>query len=342
MLLAFALAISIVPGTPDATYRQPQIAVTDKLIALTFGAGNNVYFASSHDGGAAFSTPVHVNAHDPGKLPLGRHRGPRIAISGNSIVITAILGKSGGGADGDVFSWHSTDGGKTFSHGVRVNDVERAAREGLDAMAASNNAVFATWLDLREKGTRLYGSVSRDGGHTWSKNVLVYESPDGHICECCHPSAMITPSGEIYAMWRNRLNGARDMYAASSTDGGKTFAAAARLGTGTWPLNACPMDGGGITIARDGKVWSAFRRENTVILAQATEKELGSGKDPAIAAGKKGVAVAWTEGGIRVLVPGKDEPETLDAAGAFAHLAGADHIYAAWESGHTIKVARID
>ncbi len=44
------------------------------------------------------------------------------------------------------------------------------------------------WLDLREKGTVLYASKSMDHGETWSKNILVYRSPDGSICECCHPS----------------------------------------------------------------------------------------------------------------------------------------------------------
>jgi hypothetical protein len=54
-----------------------------------------------------------------------------------------------------------------------------------------NGLIFTTWLDLRAQGTRLYGSTSTDGGATWSPNALVYESPSGSVCECCHPSAAV-------------------------------------------------------------------------------------------------------------------------------------------------------
>ena len=47
-------------------------------------------------------------------------------------------------------------------------------------------------------------------------NQKIYESPDGHICECCHPTAYIGPQGELYAMWRNWVSGSRDMYYAVS------------------------------------------------------------------------------------------------------------------------------
>ena len=45
-------------------------------------------------------------------------------------------------------------------------------------------------------------------------------------------------------MWRNSLDGARDMFVSESRDGGRTFSNARKLGSGTWPLKACPMDGG--------------------------------------------------------------------------------------------------
>ena len=54
--------------------------------------------------------------------------------------------------------------------------------------------------------------------------------------------------GRVAVMWRNWLNGSRDMFAALSSDGGKTFATAQKLGSGTWKLNGCPMDGGSIAV----------------------------------------------------------------------------------------------
>ncbi len=49
--------------------------------------------------------------------------------------------------------------------------------------SGDDGALWCVWLDLREKGTVLYASKSMDHGETWSKNILVYRSPDGSICE---------------------------------------------------------------------------------------------------------------------------------------------------------------
>ena len=89
----------------------------------------------------------------------------------------------------------------------------------------------------------------------------------------------------MWAMWRNWLGGSRDFYVASSSDGGATFQAAEKLGRGTWPLNACPMDGGGIISAGKNGVFTTWRREDRVFTARSgeAEVEIGAGKDPALA-----------------------------------------------------------
>jgi hypothetical protein len=162
---------------------------------------------------------------------LGRHRGPHVAISQGAIVVTAAVS----GPEGNLLSWRSTDGGKTWSQAVRINDVPSAAREGLNTLAADGRGrLFAAWLDLRKQGTRLYGAYSADSGVTWSANVLVYESPDGTICQCCHLSAVFAEE---------------------------------KLGSGTWKLNACPMDGGGLTSA-GGRTVTAWRRNGEIFMAE--------------------------------------------------------------------------
>src|SRR6202040_2323112 len=124
----------------------------------------------SHDRGATFTKPIKV-AEAP-MLSLGRHRGPRIAITPSAIVISAVTGtKTPPGADGNLTAWRSTDGGKTWSTGVTVNDQPASAREGLHAMTSARGLLFAAWLDDRAKGKRLYSATSKDNGATWSKNV---------------------------------------------------------------------------------------------------------------------------------------------------------------------------
>src|SRR5262249_21336653 len=157
----------------------------------------------------------------------------------------------------------------------------------------------------------------------WSKNILIYQSPGGTICECCHPSLAVGGDGAIHAMWRNALDGNRDMYTAVSHDGGLTFGAASKVGEGSWHLQACPMDGGGIVVTRDGKIATTFRREQQVFLANENQPEtlLATGKDSALAANKDGVFVAWTGAeGVLAKVPGQSEPVHLDPDGAFPQL----------------------
>jgi hypothetical protein len=72
--------------------REPQLAAHGELVAMTFGAGGSLYFSASHDAGRTFSPPVKVS--EAAIVPLNRHRGPRIAISRNTIVITAVTGRT--------------------------------------------------------------------------------------------------------------------------------------------------------------------------------------------------------------------------------------------------------
>ena len=289
-----------------------------------------------------------------GNVLLTHHRGPRIAISGKTIVISAITSKTasvdahahGAGPDGDLSVWRSTDGGKTWSQAIRVNDVPNAPNEGLHTLAAdAKGNLFAAWLDHRSgKGTTLYGARSADAGATWSKNFLVYQSPDGTICECCHPSSAFAPDGELLVMWRNWLDGSRDMYLARSR-AGAVFGQPEKLGMGTWKLKGCPMDGGGVVIFNK-RVFTAWRREGTVYLAEpgSPETALGQGKDLAVAAGPKGVYVAWVSASaIQLRTPGA-APVTLSNDGAFPAITvlsdGA--VVAAWQEGDGIATRRLN
>jgi hypothetical protein len=319
---------------------------------MTFGSGTTIYFTASTDGGRTFNRPAKVA--ETGALALGRHRGPRVAIVKDAIVISAIAGEKiatgphahGLPQAGDLAAWRSTDRGKTWTRSGVINDVPGSAREGLHAMVSRpDGTLFAAWLDLRGKGTQLYGARSTDGGLTWSKNVQVYASPERTICECCHPTLSVDDKGRFWAMWRNVIDGSRDLYAANSADG-IHFEPAQRLGTGTWKLNACPMDGGGLVVD-SGEVISAWRRESDVFLSEggSSEKKIATGKDVAIAHGKQGVYVAWTKDkAVEILTPKAGAPAVLASEGAFVNLVrlGDGSVLAAWETNGSIETKRLD
>ena len=187
---------------PDREGKQPQVAVDARgRIYIAFGRGNTVRLASSTDGGRSYDVNT---VGEVGSLALGMRRGPRVAATDSSIVVTAIGGREGKGRDGDVLAWCSEDGGKTWAGPTRINAVEGSAREGLHGMAAGpEGRVYCTWLDLRSEKMEIYGALSKDGGATWEPDVLVYRSPDGSVCTCCHPSAAFGPDGTLHVMWRN-------------------------------------------------------------------------------------------------------------------------------------------
>jgi hypothetical protein len=354
-LIVVFVVVNVFAGTeltapsPDAAYKEPQIAASGKLTAVAFGSGSNIFVAVSTDDGATFAKPVRV-AEAP-VVPLTRHRGPRIAISGGTIVVTAIVGETeakgehshGLPSDGDLFVWRSTDQGRTWLKSVRVNDVAAAPREGLHTLAADNHGnLFAAWLDLRGQGTQLYGAWSSDSGATWSKNVKIYESPEGTICQCCHPTAVFTESGGVEVMWRNVLQGARDFYL-KTADADRNFGAPQKLGAGTWKINACPMDGGGM-VRDHGKTTTVWRRENEIFLDEAghPETRIGDGKDVTLAVNADVPYAAWIKES-QLILWHNGKQEVIATQAAFPNLSALPNggVLLAWEANNGISIKRI-
>jgi hypothetical protein len=310
---------------------QPQVAVAPSgQIHVVFGKGSAIYHTGSADG-RSFSVPVKVA--DLQKLALGMRRGPRIIVTDKVIAITAISP-----AEGNIVVWSSSDGGATWKQGANINDTPKAARECLHAMAGDGqgNAVVA-WLDDRNGGKELWRAISADGGATWSANALIYKSPDGHICECCHPSVAVDAAGRVAVMWRNWLGGSRDLYLATSSDRGKIFGAAQKLGEGTWKLNGCPMDGGAVAINSKGEPLAVWRREKAVFASNPSTPEQrlsDAGNQALVLTTSKGLVYLWESAGGLTMQRNDGRPERFanDArmvSGAALPKGGA---VVAWES----------
>ncbi|QDV85755.1 sialidase family protein [Planctomycetes bacterium TBK1r] len=323
---------SAVPGL-----RQPQAAVSNSgNIFLTFGAGDVVYFCKSADQGQSFTSPTQVGQVK--KLALGMRRGPRIVAIDDFVVITAISHETG-----NVLAWRSLDGGASWSDSVDVNDEVRSAREGLhDLTGGADGLLFCTWLDLRNGRTQVYGARSKDRGKTWEKNVHVYTSPSGTVCECCHPSVVTDQRGNVHAMWRNLIDGNRDMYIATSEDGCQSFGRAEKLGVASWQLNACPMDGGDIAVDSGGELRTVWRHDRSIYSAELglkQEKFLGRGEQPSIAATSNGYFISWVDrrgGELLLLRPTSKTPVTIATNASdpvlAASLSGNGPVVLVWES----------
>ena len=211
-------------------------------------------------------------------MHLGHTRGPQIASSKNYSMITAI------DQDGSIHSYKLNHFNKAWGKSSYVNDQSGSAVEGLMALTADNEDNFyATWLDIRigEKNNIYFSSINGKSSG-WTKNYLVYQSPDEHVC--CKPNIAFN-NNKLVIGFRNWLMGSRDIYYAVSGNKGKTFSVPKKSGKGTWQLNACPMDGGGLAINENGIVSAAWRRNGEVYYSSGgqSERKLGSGRDVSMA-----------------------------------------------------------
>jgi hypothetical protein len=339
-------AILLAAGIATFAGVQPQLAAGGGAVYLTFAAGDTISVARSTDAGASFTTPLLLPA--AGTLSLGKRRGPRVAATAQAVLVVAIAGAKGGGADGDLILYRSTDQGRTWAAPIVVNDVPGAAREGMHGLAANaSGLVVLAWLDLRGKGTHIYAAVSRDHGATWSPDRMVYASPSGSVCECCHPSVAVADDGRVAIMFRNQIDGRRDMYVVESRDGA-AFGPAIKQGRGSWLLQACPMDGGAVALGA-GTTDAVWRREAT-LYASATrapapvsdaEVELGPGRDPVVARSDQRVDMAWTGPDGIVLRQADRSPTPLGAGGFASIVALPAQTVVAYEHQGRVTIQRV-
>ncbi len=347
--------VLIASGPAANAPKQPQVAVgLDGSVHLVYGIGDTVQYARSSDGGVTFEKSL--TAFRVPNMSLGMRRGPRIVTTESAIVVTAIGGRMGKGRDGDLLAWRSTDHGKSWQGPSQVNDAADSAREGLHAMASgTDNSIWCVWLDLRDRKSEIYVSVSKDDGATWEANRCIYRSPDGSVCECCHPSVIVN-GRNVHVMFRNSVGGNRDMYVTTSTDGGTSFSEARKLGSGTWMLDACPMDGGMLASGPDGAISTVWRRDGNVYAAAgdgSPEILLGPGEQPWIAGTTKGSIIVWTagrEGDLFVQNSNSGDSRKLAAAARDPVIAssanGNGPVVVCWESRlvgqFTVMATRLD
>lgn len=271
--------------------QQPNAGIDPKgVIRMVYGNGEKIYCITSVDQGKSFSKPVSVAT--VAKMHLGNTRGPQIASSMKFSMITAM------DQEGNIHSYilnHLTNQWTTLKN---VNDVKQSAPEGLMALTADRNDNFySVWLDLREKHkNNIYFSSFASAKSTWAVNKLVYKSPDEHVCECCKPNIYFNEN-KLVISFRNWLMGSRDIYYTISTDKGKSFGKPMKSGTGTWKLNGCPMDGGGLIINNTGSISTAWQRNGEIFYWTEGQKEvnIGSGRGVSMAQANGAIVVAWKE-----------------------------------------------
>jgi len=324
------------PGTVIARGQMPALTRDrSNAIHLVYGNGDSILYCYSFDQGRTFSAPALISIVK--KLAASHMRGPQIAATNNGLLVTACNNA------GDIFSFVKDQSGQ-WSPAGKVNDLDTVAKENLMALAADGDNAFAVWLDLRDKHNKIFGAKSIDGGKTWSKNIMVYASPDTTVCECCKPSVVVK-GNTIAVMFRNWLNGNRDLYLVQSLDRGTFFGHAEKLGTESWALNGCPMDGGSIVIDNNGTPETVWNRKGTIYSCQpgGRERALGKGRSCTMESVNGKNVYAWVENGNVVVIEPDGTKENL-GSGQLPVIKAIDneHMVCVWEDGKQIKRAVLE
>ncbi len=176
----------------------------------------DIYFAKSTDGGKTFGPNVRVN-DDIGRAG---QLYPSMAVDARGTLYLAWHDFRKG--DQDIYFAKSTDGGKTFSRNLRMNDDAGTTGQFNPSLAVdADGIVYLAWHDLREGNADIYLAVSRDGGSTFSPNIRLND--DRGDAYQFHPSLGVGKRGTVAVAWEDYRNGHADIFLTHSTNGGATF-----------------------------------------------------------------------------------------------------------------------
>lgn len=322
-------------GTLVAAGTQPQLSVDPMgVIRMVFGRTDSIFCATTTNNGHSFAAPVLVGTLTG--MHLGMSRGPQIASSLHASIITAV------DKAGNIHFFQMENKTGKWQRKGYVNDLRSSAPEGLMGLAADYaDHFYAVWLDTRkEKKNNIAFSSYTLTQSNWSANTLLYQSPDGHVCECCKPNIAVQ-NGKIAILFRNWLSGSRDLYLLQSGNSGQTFTAAEKLGKGTWPLNGCPMDGGGLVFNHNGSIQTTWQRNGVIYSCRPGEPEiqLAKGRGCSIANGLESNEwiISYQDGeNARLINTSGRELAVVKGSYLKPMVMGKGKFLCVWESHHSI------
>lgn len=225
----------------------------------------HVVLHHSSDFGKTFGAPVQVNNQaEEIAARAGNH--PDIAIGPQGQIYVTWAHPLPERWASEVRFAYSTDGGKTFSDPVTLNEDHAAIAHYFAALAVDDKGrVIVAWIDARNNkaagesdapyhGFTVYSRWSNDGGKTFATERKLVE----HSCECCRLALDFLPDGDAAVLSRMVYPGnIRDHALTLLHTGGKP-AKPERVTFSDWQIAACPEQGPGLAIDAGGEhhaVW---------------------------------------------------------------------------------------
>jgi len=245
----------------QASLARPALAVTAVFdgrggLWLARVEGGHLFVSRSDDKGKTFGPAVKVNPVAENIAADGENR-PKIAVTREGRAHVSYTSSLEQPFSGHIRFSRSTDGGKTFSEPVTVNDNREIISHRFETLAVNDRGqVFIAWLDKRDlsaaqregrhyRGAAVYYAVSDDGGASFAPNLKAAD----HSCECCRVAMAVDGEGTPVIFWRHIYGKNERDHAMLRLDGKSS---PIRVSYDRWKVDACPHHGGALSIASDG------------------------------------------------------------------------------------------
>jgi hypothetical protein len=178
--------------------------------------GADVWVGRFDGGGKPLAPPARVNA-EPGAATAWRGDPPAVALAPDGTIYVTWTSRAAGAGGAAVQLSASRDGGRSFAAPVKVNDDATEADHGLHSLAvAPDGRLYVAWLDDRRAATEAHAEPAPGAKHA---------------------------------------EGNRELFFASSSDGGRTFNANRRVAS-----EVCPCCKTSLALAADGRVYVSWRQ----------------------------------------------------------------------------------
>jgi hypothetical protein len=218
----------------------------------------NLWLQTSSDGGDSFDEGLRVN--DGAEVASHAENTPLMVVR-SMREFYALWTAEDGHDHTSLRLATSTNWGRSFNKSIPVDPTGAASQSFYTLAVGPDGAVYAAWLDGRDRGqgksgsSALYVAKSTDRGQSFGKSVRVALN----VCPCCRPSIAFTDARTMHIGWRGVIDDdIRDIFVSASSDGGATFSTPARVAEDNWRISGCPHSGPSLA-TMGGKLFAAWR-----------------------------------------------------------------------------------
>jgi hypothetical protein len=240
------------------SYPQLGVRASGDLFLLRL-KDRNLWLQTSSDGGDSFDEGLRVN--DGGEVASHAENTPLMIVRSMREFYVLWTAQGEGHDHSSLRLATSTNWGRSFNKSIPVDLTGTASQSFYTLAVGPDGAVYAAWLDGRDRGqgksgsSALYIARSTNRGQSFEKSVRVALN----VCPCCRPSIAFTDAKTVHIGWRGvSHDDIRDIFVGTSTDGGSTFSAPAPVAEDKWRINGCPHSGPSLA-TMGGKLFAAWR-----------------------------------------------------------------------------------